>query len=344
MQTFKKVLLSIVIFLVLFSAVSIVVIAPYYNSDGTYYQDSKIRKEMSGTINYVTIGASHALTGFVPEILDEELGCCSYNLSAAMMPMYARYVFLEKEFSRNDIDTVVLEISYNTLQRKTENEYAVGDEPIITKLDTWTDRWRYLTKYVAIDDWLNIYSRSFVKGLWNWKSILFENKEPIDFSRKGFRAKEPMDISISEEIAKQTYATLSYVNNFNQESYDMLIDIIKMCHSNGARVIIAAVPVSDNKIWKYNNLDDFIEWGNKFSKENGCEFYDFNLIKNRYSEFDDSYSYADNSHMSEQGARTFTSIYCEIMKKVDVGEDVSSYFYDSYEDMLKESPYLKYIQ
>ncbi len=344
MQTFKKILFSIAVFLILFSTVSIIVIEPYYSSEVTYYQDSKIRKELSGTIDYVTIGASHALAGFVPEILDEELGCCSYNLSVSMMPMYAKYAFLEKEFSRNDIDTVVLEISYDTLQRKTGNEYAIGDEPMIARLDTWSDRWSYLTKYVAVNDWLNIYSRSFVEGLWNWKNILTGTKETVDFSGKGFRTKESMDITMSEETAKQTYATDSYVRNFNQKSYDMLIDIIEMCHSNGARVILAVVPVSDKLIWRYDNLDDFDEWGNDFGKENGCEFYDFNIVRNRYSEFNDSYSYADDDHMSEAGARAFTSIYCDIMKRLELGEDVSSCFYNSYDEMISESPYYQYIK
>jgi len=344
MLTFKKVLLPIIVFLFLFSSISILVIIPYYNSEVRYYQDGKIRKEMSGTIDYVTVGASHALAGFVPEILDKELGCNSYNLSVSMMPMYAKYVILEKELSRNDIDTVVLEISYDTLNRKNGNEYAIGDEPMIAKFDNWGDRWHYLTKYVAINDWLNIYSRSFIEGLWNWKNILLGNVETVDFSGKGFLAKKTTDVTMSEAAAIQLYASKTYVNNINKDNYNMLIDIIEMCHSNGARVIIAVVPVSNKQIWKISNLDAFLDWGNEFSKQNGCEFYDFNIIRNRNSVFNDAYSYADDDHMSEQGARIFTSIFCEIMKKVEQNEDISSYFYKSYYEMIADSPYFQFIE
>ena len=89
MHSFRKVILSLVCFACAFGAISAIVIVPYTNSEAFYYEDRHLRKQLAGETDYITIGASHCLAGFVSETLDMELGCNSYNLSASMMPMFS---------------------------------------------------------------------------------------------------------------------------------------------------------------------------------------------------------------------------------------------------------------
>lgn len=339
MRTFKKILLSIGIFTLSFCGLSWAAIQPYLSSKSAYYHDEEFRKQLSGQIDFVTIGASHALSGFVPAVLDSELDCNSYNLSISMIPMHARYAILEKEFSRNNIDTVVLEVSYDTLVRQVTNEYGMGEEPTIVRLGAFADRARYMFEYVSVDDWLNVYSHLFVEGVCYIGEKVTGNEMVTDFSQKGFKPKESNDVTIPPEELKIVHETNTYANDFYKESYEMFLKTINLCHENGARVIIAVVPVSDSQIWRYSNLEDFLEWGNSFAKEYDCEFYDFNLIRSRYDKFSDVDSYTDEEHLSESGAITFTKLLADVIKKTNSGVDVGTCFFGSYEEVRRQSPY-----
>ena len=47
--------------------------------------------------------------------------------------------------------------------------------------------------------------------------------------------------------------------------------------------------------------------------------------------------------MSEEGAASFTKVFCDIIKRSET-EDVSDFFYDSYEEMKADSPYMEYLK
>ena len=58
--------------------------------------------------------------------------------------------------------------------------------------------------------------------------------------------------------------------------------------------------------------------------------------------FSDSSTFVDGTHLNRAGAEKFTPQFCEIINSVDSGKDVSDLFYSSYEEMKKDSPYMKY--
>ena len=110
MHSSKKVFLRTLAVLLVVLGLSVLIILPYMES-----QERKTRKDLAGTVDYLVVGASHAQLGFVPSVLDQELGVNSYNLSSLLMPVTGRYFLLEKEIKRNPVKTVVLEVSYDTL-------------------------------------------------------------------------------------------------------------------------------------------------------------------------------------------------------------------------------------
>ena len=95
MHNFRKVLLSFICVLLVFALVSVAVIGPFLNSEHGYYQDHKLRQQLAGSLDCLVVGASHGLGAFDTQVLDRELDCCSYNLSAGMMTMNARYYFVK---------------------------------------------------------------------------------------------------------------------------------------------------------------------------------------------------------------------------------------------------------
>lgn len=346
MQIFKKVLSSFTLLVLIVGGISFIVVSPYLNSHMDYNQDSEILDSMAGNIDFITIGASHAMCSYVPEVLDEELGVTSYNLSTTLMPLSARYVILEKELSRNPVKTVVLEMSYDNLQRDISDNAGWGESIMFARLDTWQDRLSYLFKYVKPDQWLDVYSRAMNSGLTAWKEILFYGvvSDNTASENRGFYPREIVDISVDKNQFKEIYRTKSCMTGFRRENLELFEMMISLCHSYNVDVIIAISPGADSYIYRYDDLDEFDSWIKGFAEDNGCKFYDFNLIANRSEVINDKTSFWDGPHMSEPGARSFTKEFCKLMSLADAGDDMSLYFYENYEEMLKDSPYFKYIQ
>ena len=341
MQTFKKVITAILSFAVMLVSLSIATISPWAHSETTYYQDSKLRKQLSGSIDYIFIGASHGLVTFIPEMADEELNVFSYNLSGSMLPMYSRYYLLKKELARNPVQTVVLEISCDTLTRKATAEYAIGEDVTISRLDDVFEKAEYIYKYTAYDDWLNVYARQLLAGASYWLKRIRDNTVfAVDYSAKGFHGRESMNVSLSSDYISDNYNSVHLADSFNKDEVKKFQDVVDLCKSYNCRVIVVVVPVPDSYIWERDNLDSFYRNLKDFCTVNDIECYDFNLTRDRFKIYDDEYSFSDQDHMSVRGAKAFMDSYCRIMKQVDSMADVSDEFYKSYYEMKMNSPYM----
>ena len=318
-KTLKSILCTILSLLLCIS----VLYGGYYGTDKQSYMDNSYRQKLSGTLDTLIIGASHAWNAFIPEILDKELDCNSYNLSNGLMPMHARKVFLEKEIARNQIHTVVLEITYDALTRSESSENAEGDEMAIARLDNMTERFNYLKTYVPFDNWTNIFSRGLIRSVQTWMNILtFKN---ISHSQKGYLEKPAF-----ESIAKKNEHHVDELSleQLNQETVAQFSDIIKMCQKNKLRTIIVVTPCSNKFIWKRSGLNEFWLWQKEFCEKEKCELYDFNLLKNKDELFNDRFSYFDEGHLSHEGAHAFSDVFCDVIKTKE--NERSQFFYEDY--------------
>lgn len=345
MQTFKKIGIVFLILVILISAASALMIEPILKNEGVYCCDAQLRESLAGTIDFIYIGDSDGMTGFCPELFDQNTGYRSYNLSGTMMTMHSRYYLLEKEIGRNPIGTVVLQISPEALLRKNTN-YGDGDSVTLMRLDSFPERIKFMLRYVAVDDWLNIYSRHLVEGFSYWKNVLTGaiDGSQVDYSARGWKKGAPVDVRLSPEETTLKYNTSEFEADFFEDSVDELRSVIALCKENNIRVILVSQPFSDAWIWETDTWDNYGDWLKDFSRENDCELLDFNLLKDRYTLFSDENSFADSVHMSEYGAKTFTLVLAETLEKISAGEEVDSLFYDSYAEMKTNSPYASYLQ
>ena len=340
MHNFKKVACSAVATVLVFVLISSLVITPYLNSETAYYQDNRLRSDLAGTIDCIVLGSSQGLAAIDPRVLDAELGCCSYNLSTISMTLDNKYSILEKEIQRNPADTVILEISFDTLARIEMEEFAQGDEIAITRLDTMMERLTYLVKYVKFDTWLDMYSRLFVSGMSYCMNALLGNaSSDIDVEAKGFLHRDSVDLTLSEEQILERRDAQKAAADYPEENVEKFSRLIELCKSHGSRVIVVTVPVSDAKIWSRYGWDEIRDWISAYCAVQDCEFYDLNLLVDRYSLFNDRVSFYDEGHMSGVGAAACTEALCNIINRVDAGEDISALFYDSYAQMKQDSPY-----
>lgn len=345
MYNFKKAIKATLAFVLCFIISSTIIIFPCMQN-GSDYNDSAARQELRGNIDYIFNGASHAYGAFYPAIIDEELGVCSWNLSSSSASLQGRKTILEKELQRNLVDTVVIDVSFDTLSRCQSEEHATGEPMIICKLDNNVERMRYFFENVSFwnSDYENVLSVFMRYGLKAWKSKMLGEFGQVQ-SNKGFMPAESIDLKLSEAEIVSQYNSAKRVLPFREENVEILKSTITMCQQYGARVIIAVVPISDVSIWKKENLDDFWRDLSTICEESDCLLYDFNLIKTRYETYSDVYSFADETHMSEDGAITFSKNFADIIQRLNAGEDVRHLFYASYDEMKQNSPYMEdYLQ
>lgn len=342
MHSFKRIIYSVLAILIVITTLSVIVIEPYMNSESAYFQDKNLRKQLSGKIDCIALGASHALNGIIPAVLDEKLGCFSYNLSGSMMTLNNKYYMLSKELKRNPVKTVILEISHDTLSRDETDEYAIGDEPTVARLDSFAERVKYMLQYVTLNDWLNVYSREFVMGLYYHKEkLLHHNTNNVDYAAKGFSPSEACDITLTAEEAKEKYNSGKISVDYQEKNIKELDKIIDLCHSYNCRIVIAVVPESDSLIWEMDGWDEFKNWLENYSEKNGCEIYDINLVKNRTDIFSDKDSFSNAGHLCSAGADATTELLAQAMLSPTTWPENS---YDSYESMKKDLPYADLIQ
>lgn len=164
MHNFKKIILHTALLIFFVIIILICSTLPYFWGESYYYQDYKVRTSLSGKLDTLVIGSSHALRSIKPTVLNEKLNTKAYNLSSPLMSMYGRYVMLEKEINRNPIKTVYLEISYNalTLNRKTLG--LEGDLYVLGRFDNVFERINFFTNAFTPDEYRKVLSDIIVRS------------------------------------------------------------------------------------------------------------------------------------------------------------------------------------
>ena len=246
----------------------------------------------------------------------------------------------------SEFDTVVLEISYNTMAVDQKDSTSSGDQLTIARFDTLGERMKFLFQYVSLEEWVNIYSRDIQSGVYYWLSwIRGKTGNNTDYANKGYQSHTTVNCELSpnEAVANYNLELIPAPSEYFQSSIKDIVESIELCKSKNIKVIITVTPVADSFIWCRDGWDEFLQWTKDFATEQGCDFYDFNLIKSRYDVFSDSETFYDETHLSATGSELFSNIFCEVVLKVQAGEDVSSYFFESYRELKKASPYAKYL-
>ncbi len=348
MCNFKKALGATISFVLCFAIACAIIICPCM-MNGSDYNDSAARRELSGQIDYIFNGASHALAAFMPEVIDRELGTCSWNLSSSSASLKGRKYILEKELQRNPIDTVIIDVAFDILYSDPASLHATGEPMVICKLDNNIERIQYFSEQVSLinNDYENVLSIFLRYGLKAWKDFLTGNTGILQ-ANKGFMPEASTDVTLSDERVIDCYRHNQLSNgtevNFLAENVEMLVEMISMCKQYGARVIVAVVPVSDAFIWENANMDKFKDDLSTICKDNDCIFIDFNLVKTRNQIYSDEFSYTNETHLSMRGAMAFSENFSSVIACLNNGENVDEMYYDSYEELKEYMPYMEIVQ
>lgn len=338
MRDFKKALLTtgaVLLIVVLFSAAFLWFTAPF-----THNYDWSIRETLAGSLDFLIVGASHGQCALCPEVIDEVLGSSSYNLCCNAEVNYEKDWLLRKEFSRNEIKTVVLELSYDELAFET-NAFTDANIFSVMRMDSFSDRLPYLLHQVSFENKLFVYAEMMYQGGIACLSPQTPYNEE-QLRQRGCNLLPENDHSLPQEmLAAVHHQNWFTVASFKEPTVNGFSDLIRLCQAQGARVVVAVVPVSDQRLWRAENLDAFTEWATAYCAEHNVEYYDFNLLRERFTLFSDTDCYStDPEHMSGKGAKIFSRVFAEILRQAAEGQDVSDRFYASYSQMQWDSPYM----
>lgn len=326
-KTARAVLALLLCMLVLFAGYT----APYFYGTAYYYQDAGARSELSGSLTLLISGSSHAFRAFIPEQLDRALGTGSYNLACSMQTMQGRYELLRRELERNPVQTVVIELSYNALTR---DRAAEGPEGDLYQLGRYTDplaRWAYFFAAIAPSEYGECYHDTLTRSTRAWKALL--RGEMGLQSVRGYLGLDPTDQRIAPGARAELYHTDTVPLTQDAESVAYFERCMELCAGKGVQVILVTTPMTERMLLEYDGLETVRGWYAAYAERYGCEFYDFNLLKD--ADYPADTAFFDPTHLSRFGAETFTADFCRIVQRRAQGEDVSALFYPDYDRLLQ---------
>ncbi|MBQ7669392.1 MAG: hypothetical protein IJS45_01580 [Clostridia bacterium] len=340
----RAIIATVSVVLAVIAVSAAVLLSPF-----SWHDDLKVRRELAGSIDMLFAGASQCHDAFYTNVIDEALGTNSYNLGIDALSPWQKTYLLKNELDRNDLDTVVLEIAYDAMEKKFISEFVDENVYCIARLETLEDRLDYYFNCIRYENKGYVYSQLMLRSLVSTAENVISGSSSSEKNARELKgsyltaAKDHTlpDDEIVEKFGIKPFST----DNYLEETVSAFEEMIDICLKKNIRVIVAVVPVSDNFIWEYSGLDDFDSWVKTRFCKNGVEFYDFNLMKNRFEVLSDKDCYGtDSHHMSGTGAAAFSKEFARIIKEAADGTDVSPMFYKSYEEMMNDCPYMEYYK
>ena len=330
MRNSKKVVTYFISIILSVILLIFILLIPYNYCNALGYQDAKVRKSMAGSLDTFFIGASHSSVGINTKVFDNRVGKNSYNLSFDAAFLYSLYELLSIEVERNNIETVYLEVSTDTLYKETST--LVSDLMTLAKLEP-SKRIHYFFSRIKFIDYWKFLSKSLSSSLDAVNEMIF-HKENYDKNNKGYCPNKVVDQTITEEVYNEIIYSKTLKSTINQESLLYLNKIYEMSVEKKFELVLYTAPVTSKYIIKYSNIDEIMEYYKEFAINKGLRFIDFNLIKNRKLIFDQKTHYADEGHLSTNGATVFTNVVCDLINNKSAYE-----FYSSYHEAVEAGLY-----
>ena len=306
------------------------------------YQDNDQRDALAGTIDTLYVGASYGVYGIVPSVFDAKTGASSYNICGLSLPVYGIPPLLKKELARNPVKRVYIVTSFQTLTRNQDEDGTEGDVYLLPRLGTLGERLDYARRHIPFENVLSALSQDIFLAIRYFRYKLFGGMDMRQvYADRGYSPFLHADMRLSEESAART-RNASRINTARRsDNLAQLREVLRICRDAGVEVAFVSTPLTNREIWQHDGWDDYYADFCTLAKDEGVPFYDFNLLKARYTLFDDALSYGDQYHLCDVGAHTFSEVFADVMKKADSGENVSDLFYADYMEMKADSPYTR---
>lgn len=313
----------------------------YLHGENFNYQDAKERDQLAGSIKVLVCGASYTMFGIQPEILKNRLGVNCYNVTGALMTMEGRYTLLKKELERNPVNTVVLEVSADTLIRDRAKEGPEGDLPILGRLSGTGERLEYLRRAFTISEYPMVYYDLVSKGIESaWLGLTGKYRKANPEMNRGYLAVQKQSLELPTNY-RSIYGLRRLPEEIVPENVQGLERLVALSQEHGARVILVVTPKSKYYNCLYANLDYFDQWYRSFAETHNVSYLNFNLQKDKCSWLPDKDCYYDETHLNDKGAELFSKMLASGIKDIIYNRNMKDKYYTSYSSLRWTRNYLE---
>ena len=309
-------------------------------------------------LDTVYVGSSVCLRSFNPYIIDEKLGTNSFNMGTPSQPMDLTYLALNTAIEQHDIERVYFGFGYfNLTMPNSQQSEAAFLQARNQHLGFW-EHWKTNLSYILKKE--NIGKSVSVNFLFPWiynhvpfqvgavkdnikaklpgasdDFLLMVNDWVRNYEGRGFGYyKGVMDYN---DIGNDNSVT-HYYGEIRPELLEQLEAICRLCRENEIELIIINTPRPTFDLLIYGEeYYSTYEWLVDFCKEQGAEYYDFNLARPEIFESRPEY-YFNFEHLNKEGADAFSLALAEFEQRRKEDKNIRDAFYNwtEYLEAVKE--------
>lgn len=344
---------AFVVLLALMNALLTLLLVPYGSKSEVVWKDYASADE----IDCVMVGTSTIMRGVDPQIVDAELGTHSYNLATPNQMLDESYLAIKTAYEDHGISRVILGISYSQTmlgdkpnpgstfvrerakvvglrQRLEADAYLLFEGGAIRQASSINMLFPWIVNKVTIApsaiipnvrmklDGTSVYDAAEINERgWHYGGRGFGYFTwTLDYNTGNARP------FVTEEDFAAFAPDAPVAPTLNADRARALDDIIDYCAEHDISLMAVVPPVPDFALIYYGpNYDNFSRVLRDYLGARGVACYDFNLALPALYEHDEG-DFTDSEHLNRQGVDKFSPAICELVKRTEAGEDVSSLF------------------
>lgn len=306
------------------------------------------RLSAEGSIDTAFVGASLFRNGIIPSVFDAAVGGRSFNGATSSQSMELSYYALEDLAETNPLRLALIDISVNRLLSDGDEGVAIAKHVLLSHMINPKARRMLLRDCFTLDELpLTILhsARDQLHFLWGTLRERLKPEYLSDYLKHGY-------------APDKTYpaGSMGYTPSFGANpdggvpmaefariadgggpdgDHAQLERILRLCRERGITPVLVSMPTTDAFLLCYKPYEALLAPVRELAAREGVLCLDFNLSRFRVSSLTAA-NFSDARHLNSSGAELFTPLISEVVRKALAGEDVSGYFYDSYDEMLRD--------
>ncbi len=329
---FAIVIMTAVLASVLGRALTPVTYADYYDHEMNLLEDSGTQ------IDLLMVGDSRLYSSFDARIFEEELGLDNVVVaSTASQPICGSYYIIKDMIERMKPKKVILGLDCGEMM---EEDKIQGMLLVIDRLSPRNK--------------LEMFRHCFYGTDLFYMLDLYRYRNNLDDIFKNINERKTMIASnyVQEDDGQEYYCYKGFIyrhgsvesgnvpmyshSEFSQDSIlasnvAYLDRCVELCQENDIELELVSAPTTVMRMYYVGNYKGAVEYYENYAKEKGLIYHNLNYLMDRETILPDEMM-CDYNHTNGEGAKIVSRLYAEILKKEAAGEDVSGYFYPSYED------------
>ena len=345
MKNIVKVVGFVIVFMIINNIISYILNSDFSFSRYTLHE----LYTTEDNIDVLLVGSCHSYYEVDPSIINEKTNIKAFNLGTSEQRYDGTYALIKEANKNNNIKTIYLEMYFGVAGKNYKADTYSEETFIISDyMKPSLNKYLYLINSCSKEYYISSFipSSRYRKNLFDSK-ILKENLD-LKFSKNYLNYKDDM-------YAGNGYVRLDgvveggYVSKagkykripqkaFSDDDIYYLNKIIKYCKENQIELVAYSSPMPDYNLIQRGNYDEYISQVKSLFENNDVEYYDFNLLKPEYFDFNIQY-FADDEHLNSSGTVIFTTLFSDFFYGKFKDKDI---FYSSYKEKIENDKNKQY--